>query len=77
MSHSWGAPTDQSTTDASDELQRAVDAHREVTQLADAELLKAVQAARANAISWQAIGAAFGTSRQAVWERFSAKLLSD
>jgi|KBSMisStaDraftv2_1062788.scaffolds.fasta_scaffold2076453_1 hypothetical protein len=36
----------------------------------DAVQMKAVPAARASGHTWEEIGAAIGTSRQAVWQRF-------
>jgi len=60
----WDTMTDEQLLTALKAADATVEATRSVLQAQIDELRK-------RAISWQAIGAALGISRQAAWERFS------
>ena len=53
-------------------LREAIDAGRELTELGDALLGHFVSEARASGLSWTEIGRVFGTSKQAVQQRYGA-----
>lgn len=55
------------------ELAAAIDARA----AADANLIRAVRAAHKAGHSWTEIAQTFGTSRQAVWERFARRIRDD
>ncbi len=60
----WGKMSDNELLSALSSAEAAVDGARTVLQAQVNEL-------RTRKVSWQAIGAALGISRQAAWERFS------
>lgn len=64
------AHTASLTADQLVTLVHAIDA---VSQ-AESNLVATVRTLRGEGASWAAIGEAFGTSRQAVWERFHTKV---
>jgi hypothetical protein len=51
-------------------LREAIDAGRQLTELGDALIGHFVSEARANGLSWTEIGQVFGTSKQAVQQRY-------
>lgn len=53
-------------------LREAIDVGRELTELSDALIGRFVSEARANGLSWTEIGQVFGTSKQAVQQRYGA-----
>jgi plasmid maintenance system antidote protein VapI len=53
-------------------LREAIDAGRELTELGDALIGHFVSEARASGLSWTEIGQVFGTSKQAVQQRYGA-----
>lgn len=53
---------------------RDIIAARKVIETAEADLRRAVQAARDAGDSWAVIGVALGTSRQAAFQRFGREL---
>jgi hypothetical protein len=53
-------------------LREAIDAGRELTELGDALIGYFVSEARASGLSWTDIGQVFGTSKQAVQQRYGA-----
>ncbi len=60
----WDAMTDEQLLTSLKPAAATVDATRAVLQVH-------VETLRERGVSWQAIGSALGTSRQAAWERFS------
>lgn len=55
-------------------LQLAIEVGRELTDMSDALIGRFVAQARGGGLSWTEIGQAFGTSRQAVQQRYGAAL---
>jgi hypothetical protein len=53
-------------------LREAIDVGRELTELSDALIGRFVAEARADGLSWTDIGQVFGTSKQAVQQRYGA-----
>jgi hypothetical protein len=53
-------------------LREAIDVARELTDLSDALIGRFVSEARASGLSWTEIGQVFGTSKQAVQQRYGA-----
>jgi hypothetical protein len=53
-------------------VREAIDLGRELTELGDELIGRFVAEARANGLSWTEIGQAFGTSKQAVQQRYGA-----
>jgi ATP-dependent protease Clp ATPase subunit len=60
----WHTMSDKDLLDALTPASATVDATRQVLQ-------SLVENLRKRSVSWEAIGRALGTSRQAAWERFS------
>jgi ClpA/ClpB-like protein len=57
---------------AASSLREAIDLGRELTELSDELIGRFVAEARASGLSWTEIGQAFGTSKQAVQQRYGA-----
>ncbi|PRY67207.1 hypothetical protein B0I08_107102 [Glaciihabitans tibetensis] len=67
-----GAAAEAAAEVSADDYVRAIRSADELITIAEARLHGAVIAARADGVSWQVIGDALGTSRQAAFKRFGA-----